>query len=122
MAADAADQDILDAELVDDDAVDWSGTALLPASTRSHHPRYLVDRHTVLAPGELPPTAEDQPRYTEADFRISATPPSAAPAPAPTTPASTAPPRSAGSSSGAPPKAASPGPAPTPPTSSTPPT
>ncbi|MDH6710750.1 integrase [Kitasatospora sp. MAA19] len=72
MAADAADQDILDAELVDDDAVDWSGTALLPASTRSHHPRYLVDRHTVLAPGELPPTAEDQPRYTEADFRISA--------------------------------------------------
>ncbi|WP_037603788.1 site-specific integrase [Streptacidiphilus rugosus] len=62
--------DVVDAELVDD-GPDWSA-ALVPARPRGHGPRYLVDRHTVLGPGEMPPTMEELPRYSEADFRISA--------------------------------------------------
>jgi hypothetical protein len=62
------EDEVWEAELVEE-SPDWSGSTL-PAPAR--HPRYLVDRHTVLAPGELPPTAEDEPVYTEADFRITA--------------------------------------------------
>lgn len=66
--AGAHESEILDAELLDEDPDPSPGA--LPA--RAPRPRYLVDRHTVLAPGELPPTAEDEPAYTEADFRITA--------------------------------------------------
>jgi integrase len=54
---------ILDAELVDDGA--------LPAVRPDAAPRFLVDKHTVLAPGQLPPTEADRPAYSEADFRVS---------------------------------------------------
>ncbi|MFE2832142.1 tyrosine-type recombinase/integrase [Streptomyces mirabilis] len=56
--------EVVDAELVDDDH--------LPASLPETSPaRPLVDRHTVLAPGELPALEGDGPAYTEADFYIS---------------------------------------------------
>ena len=58
---------VLDAELVDVPGPECYAAAL-PVS--AHRPRYLVDRHTVLGPGELPPTAGDEPAYTEAGFRI----------------------------------------------------
>lgn len=63
----AADE-VVDAEVLDEEP-DWSGSRL-PAPAR--RPRYLVDRHTVLGPDEMPPTAEDEPAWTEADFRVSA--------------------------------------------------
>ncbi|MFE7235919.1 tyrosine-type recombinase/integrase [Streptomyces sp. NPDC002405] len=53
----AAELEVYDAELVDDQAVE-------PV-------RYLVNRHTVLGPGEMPPRAEARPPWTEADFRVS---------------------------------------------------
>jgi integrase len=34
--------------------------------------RYLVNQHTMLGPGEMPPRADARPPWTEADFRISA--------------------------------------------------
>jgi site-specific recombinase XerD len=56
--------EVVDAELVDDDH--------LPARVEpSPAARPLVDRHTVLAPGELLALAGDGPTYTEADFYIS---------------------------------------------------
>jgi site-specific recombinase XerD len=65
----AHDGEVLDAELVEAPGPERSATAL-PVPAR--RPRYLVDRHTVLAPGEMPPTTGDEPAYTEADFRITA--------------------------------------------------
>lgn len=56
--------EILDAELIDSDVL----PAPRPAAPA---PRFLVDKHTVLAPGQLPPTEADRPAYSEADFRIS---------------------------------------------------
>jgi integrase len=64
-------EEIVDAELVDD-GPDWSRAVVPAQPRRPGGPHYLVDRHTVLEPGEMPPTVEDLPRYTEADFRISA--------------------------------------------------
>jgi integrase len=56
--------DVVDAELVDDDH--------LPAVTRSAPAlRPVVDRHTILMPGEVLPTAADSPRYTERDLYVS---------------------------------------------------
>ena len=63
-----ADNEVVDAEVLTEP--DWSGSRLpAPAPRR---PRYLVDRHTVLGPDEMPPTIEDEPVYSEADFRVSA--------------------------------------------------
>lgn len=53
--------EVVDAELVDDDH--------LPALPETPTPRPLVDRHTILRPGELPAT--QRPTYTERDFYIS---------------------------------------------------
>ena len=64
------EDEIIDAELVDH-GPDWSAAAL-PVPSRSGPARYVVDRHTVLEPSEMPPQVGEQPRYTEADFRISA--------------------------------------------------
>jgi integrase len=61
------DDEVFDAELVT-----WEGPDLLPAQQAGPGPRYLVDQHTMLAPGELPPVEGQGPTYTEADFRISA--------------------------------------------------
>lgn len=58
--------EVVDAELVDD------GEAALPAVLEDQAARPLITRHTMLAPGEAIPTTADAPRYTEADFRISA--------------------------------------------------
>ncbi|MER5482545.1 tyrosine-type recombinase/integrase [Streptomyces sp. NPDC002812] len=57
--------EVFDAELVEGD------TAPRPAATEQG-PRYLVTQHTMLGPGELPPTVEQEPPgWTDADFRIS---------------------------------------------------
>lgn len=56
--------EVVDAELVDDDHL----PAPLPETTPA---RPLVDRHTVLAPGELLALAGEGPAYTEADFYVS---------------------------------------------------
>jgi len=57
--------EVFDAELIDGDTL----PAVRPATTPA--PRYLVDKHTVLAPGQMPPTTDDRPQYSEADFRVS---------------------------------------------------
>lgn len=58
------DMEVVDAELVDD--------GHLPATI---HPRLMsaqvVDRHTILHPGQGLPTESDQPRYTERDLYVS---------------------------------------------------
>ncbi len=55
----------VDAELVDDDH--------LPATTEpAPAVRPIVDRHTILAPGDPLPTEADQPTYTERDLYVSA--------------------------------------------------
>lgn len=53
--------EVVDAELVDDDH--------LPALAQPAPVRPLVDRHTILRPGELPAT--ERPQYTERDFYVS---------------------------------------------------
>jgi site-specific recombinase XerD len=60
------DDEVVDAEIIEPD--------LLPAVTEQAKPatRPLVDRHTMLRPGQAVPTTADAPVYTEADFRISA--------------------------------------------------
>ncbi|MFD7986806.1 site-specific integrase [Kitasatospora indigofera] len=56
--------EVVDAEIVEPD--------LLPAIPAPIEPvRALVDRHTMLRPGQAVPTTADRPAYTEADFRIS---------------------------------------------------
>jgi integrase len=54
-------EELVDAELVDDDH--------LPALTEAATARPLVDRHTILRPGEVP--ARTRPTYTERDFYVS---------------------------------------------------
>lgn len=56
------DLEVVDAELVEDDDH-------LPALAQPAAPRPLVDRHTILRPGELPATT--RPQYTERDFYVS---------------------------------------------------
>ncbi|MET9436852.1 integrase [Streptomyces sp. NPDC006551] len=56
--------EVVDAELVDDDHLP-AVIGLAPAA------RPVVDRHTILMPGETLPTADDQPRYTERDLYVS---------------------------------------------------
>ena len=53
--------EVVDAELVDDDH--------LPAAVQPDPARPLVDRHTILRPGQLPAT--QRPTYTERDFYVS---------------------------------------------------
>ncbi|EFL19902.1 tyrosine-type recombinase/integrase [Streptomyces sp. C] len=59
--------EIIDAELVDDSEV------LLPAPPeQAPRPRFVVTQHTMLGPGELPPSSEPAaPGWTDADFRLS---------------------------------------------------
>ena len=59
------------AEVVDGELVDESAAGA-PAVPEQPRPRYIVDQHTVLRPGEMPRTTDDGPGWTEADFRISA--------------------------------------------------
>lgn len=54
--------EVIDAEIVDDDH--------LPAVVQPA-PRLLVDRHTILIPGQAIPTEADQPTYTERDLYVS---------------------------------------------------
>ncbi|MEU7554045.1 integrase [Streptomyces sp. NPDC044571] len=64
MVAVDEDTEVLDAELVDE--------ALLPATIPSAAaPRPLLDRHTILHPGESVPTEADAPTYTRRDFEVS---------------------------------------------------
>lgn len=58
--------EVVDAELVDDEP------AALPAVREDLEARPLITRHTMLAPGDPIPTTADAPRYSEADFRITA--------------------------------------------------
>lgn len=55
-------EEVVDAEIVDDDH--------LPAVVQPA-PRLLVDRHTILIPGQAIPTEADQPTYTERDLYVS---------------------------------------------------
>lgn len=59
------DLEVVDAELVDDDH--------LPATIQSHQTavRPVVDRHTILYPGQGLPNEADQPTYTERDLYVS---------------------------------------------------
>ncbi|MEV5049429.1 tyrosine-type recombinase/integrase [Streptomyces griseoincarnatus] len=52
-----AELEVIDAELVDPEQP-------------SEPVRYLYTRHTMLAPGEMPPRADERPPWTEDDFRI----------------------------------------------------
>lgn len=55
-------EEVVDAELMDDDH--------LPAVVQPA-PRPLVDRHTILVPGQAIPTEADAPTYTERDLYVS---------------------------------------------------
>src|ERR1044071_3617133 len=55
---------VVDAELVDDDHLP---AVIGPASAA----RPVVDRHTILSPGQAAPTEADQPTYTERDLHVS---------------------------------------------------
>jgi integrase len=57
-------EEVVDAELVDDDHLPAPRPATAPA-------RPLVDQHTILVPGEPLPTEADQPTYTERDLYVS---------------------------------------------------
>lgn len=60
----APDLEVVDAELVDDDH--------LPAVVQpAPAVRPVVDRHTILYPGQNLPTEAEQPRYTERDLYVS---------------------------------------------------
>ncbi|MFJ4342601.1 hypothetical protein [Streptomyces sp. NPDC088915] len=58
----AVDVEVVDAELVDDEA--------LPDTTRVRPRRFRVTQHTMLRPGQLPPSDDDVPPWTDADFRL----------------------------------------------------
>lgn len=61
---DSHEPEVVNAELVDDDR--------LPALSEPEPvARPIVDRHTILAPGEALPTEADQPAYTERDLYVS---------------------------------------------------
>ncbi|MFH8581652.1 integrase [Streptomyces zaomyceticus] len=62
--ADLDATEIVDAELVDDDRL----PALVDPALAGHP---LVDRHTILMPGEDLPTVADAPQYTERDLYVS---------------------------------------------------
>ncbi|MFE3559545.1 integrase [Streptomyces sp. NPDC059193] len=67
--AEAVDEvvEVVEAEIVEDE--------LLPATLQragQPAPRPLVDRHTILYPGEEVPTDADAPAYTRTDFEVSA--------------------------------------------------
>ncbi|WP_329131503.1 tyrosine-type recombinase/integrase [Streptomyces sp. NBC_01476] len=57
-------EEVVEAELVDDDHLPTPISAPSPA-------RPLVDRHTILVPGQAIPTEADQPTYTERDLYVS---------------------------------------------------
>ncbi|MEU0857520.1 tyrosine-type recombinase/integrase [Streptomyces griseofuscus] len=60
-----AELEVIEAELVGDDEI-------AAAPVQGGPPRYLVNQHTMLGPGQLPPRADQRPAWTDADFRISA--------------------------------------------------
>jgi integrase len=60
---DLVDVEVIDAELVEEDG--------LPAVVEPVRPRYLLTKHTMLAPGEALPVEGQGPQYTERDFRMS---------------------------------------------------
>ncbi|MCX5253663.1 site-specific integrase [Streptomyces canus] len=61
------EEEVFDAELVDDDHL----PAITSGDAEAMPARPLVDRHTILRPNAPIPTTADLPTYTEADFRIS---------------------------------------------------
>lgn len=65
----ALEAEVLEAEIVEDDHL----PTLIHPIAPSPLPRPLVDQHTILLPGETVPTEADAPRYTRADFEVSAT-------------------------------------------------
>jgi integrase len=65
--ADVTGVEYVDAELVDED----DERALPVLAERPANFRPVVDRHTMLRPGQAVPTEADTPTYGEADFRIS---------------------------------------------------
>ncbi|WP_326594209.1 hypothetical protein [Streptomyces sp. NBC_01294] len=65
-ATEATELKVFAAELVDDAAV------MPTRAEATEAPRYLITRHTVLGPGELPPLAGEQPALTEIDFTVPA--------------------------------------------------
>ncbi|WP_338675865.1 tyrosine-type recombinase/integrase [Streptomyces sp. SCSIO 30461] len=62
----AATGEVVDAELVDDDA----STRLPAAADVESAPAFRVTRHTILAEGELPPRAEEDPPFTAKDITV----------------------------------------------------
>ncbi|MFF9192635.1 tyrosine-type recombinase/integrase [Streptomyces rochei] len=65
-ATEATDPDdiVYDAEIVDDDE------RLLPAAPAGAPVTYRITRHTILAEGEAPPRADEEPPFTEKDFTV----------------------------------------------------
>ncbi|MFG3132836.1 tyrosine-type recombinase/integrase [Streptomyces tendae] len=65
-ATEATDPDdvIYDAEIVDDDE------RLLPAAPAGAPVAYRITRHTILAEGEAPPRADEEPPFTDKDFTV----------------------------------------------------
>ncbi|WP_158710136.1 hypothetical protein [Streptomyces katrae] len=64
MEAPVEGAEVLEAELVDED--------LLPATVPpAAAPRPLLERHTILHPGDAVPTEADTPTYTRRDFEVS---------------------------------------------------
>lgn len=61
------DTEIVDAELVDDDAP----TPLPDNVVVEEAPTFRVNRHTILTEGELPPRADDAPKFTRKDLTVS---------------------------------------------------
>ncbi|MEU5090412.1 tyrosine-type recombinase/integrase [Streptomyces sp. NPDC021356] len=58
------DDIVYDAEIVDD------REQLLPAAPDSTPAPYRITRHTILAEGELPPRADEQPTFSARDFTV----------------------------------------------------
>lgn len=65
MTAEPDGSEVVEAELLP------LGGEQLPA-VPGQVPQYVVDKHTMLGPGEMPPMVGDGPRYTERDLRVSA--------------------------------------------------
>lgn len=62
-----SDVEVVDAELVDSDAP----TRLPDNVVVEAAPAFRVTRHTILTEGELPPRADDEPKFTEKDLSVS---------------------------------------------------